>query len=188
MPRSNKSWRMRRKSNSIVPPPQRKYLHHFPERLTATGRPVHSAIKAELHYTTIAATSQPKFGRRGAAAEVDARNLHFIGLRRTGRGGSQTPGRGGAVKLRGQTTSFIIDVNDRGERSELSGAVKNQSQSRSRANGRVYSITNLYQPKPRERLFFLRSKLAKVQPLKALPPFGKLPHNFTALARAFLTA
>lgn len=70
MPRSNKSWRMRRKSNSIVPPPQRKYLHHFPERLTATGRPVHSAIKAELHYTTIAATSQPKFGRRGAAAEV----------------------------------------------------------------------------------------------------------------------
>ena len=59
---------------------------------------------------------------------------------------------------------------------------------RSRADGRVYSITNLYQPKPRERLFFLRSKLAKVQPLKALPPFGKLPHNFTALARAFLTA
>lgn len=111
---------------------------------------------------------------------MDARNLHFIGLRRTGRGGSQTPGRGGAVKLRGQTTSFIIDVNDRGERSELSGAVKNQSQSRSRADGRVYSITNLYQPKPRERLFFLRSKLAKVQPLKALPPFGKLPHNFTA--------
>ena len=57
--------------------------------------------------------------------------------------GSQTPGRSDAVKLRGQTTSFIIDVNDRGERSELSGAVKNRSQSRSRADGRVYSITNL---------------------------------------------
>lgn len=88
---------MRRKENSIAPPPQRKYLHHFPERLTATGRPVHSAIKAEFHYTITSATSQPKFGRRGAAAEVDARNLHFIGSRGTVAPLGQTSGRNNVV-------------------------------------------------------------------------------------------